>query len=54
MPLPPKQDAKEGAAGGEKVLCVDWDGERLVAGGEGNRVVSWRVSASGDKVEADK
>jgi len=52
VPLPPKEG--EEGAGGEKVLCVDWDGERLVAGGEGARVVSWRVSASGDKVEAEQ
>lgn len=53
VPLPPKEGSEGGAAGGEKVLCVDWDGERLVAGGEGARVVSWRVSAQGGKVEVE-
>ncbi|GAA6012123.1 hypothetical protein JCM10207_005137 [Rhodosporidiobolus poonsookiae] len=45
LPLPPK----EGDAGRkepEKILAIDWDGERLVAGGEGSRVVTWRVSGS--------
>lgn len=42
----------EGSSGGqEKVLAVDWDGERLVAAGEGKKVVSWLVSGTGAKVE---
>lgn len=44
MPLPAKDGETE--AGGEKVLAVDWDGERLVAGGEGARVVVWKVSGA--------
>ena len=32
------------------VLAVDWDGERLAAGGEGARVISWRVSGQGEPV----
>jgi ribosome biogenesis protein len=43
LPLPPKEGA-EGAKGQEKILAVDWDGERLVAGGEGARIVAWKVS----------
>lgn len=42
LPLPPKEEGKVG--GEEKILCVDWDGERLVAGGEGARIVQWKVS----------
>lgn len=42
MPLPPKEGATE--AGREKILSVDWDGERLVAGGEGARVIVWKVT----------
>jgi ribosome biogenesis protein YTM1 len=43
LPLPPK-DGETATVGREKVLAVDWDGERLVAGGEGARVVVWKVS----------
>lgn len=53
VPLPPKDGAEPGAAQ-EKILAVDWDGERLVAGGEGARVVSWRVTASGDGAVLEK
>lgn len=49
LPLPPKE-VGEGSdpakVGQEKILAVDWDGERLVAGGEGARVVQWKVSGS--------
>jgi hypothetical protein len=55
--MPPREDDKQGqsssAAGsgaqGEKVMAVDWDGERLAAGGEGKRVVVWNVSADGQQ-----
>lgn len=49
--MPPMED---GSAGNEKVLSVDWDGEKLVAGGEGKRVVSWRVSGSEGPVMTEK
>lgn len=45
LPMPPREDDQSGQ--GEKVLAVDWDGDRLVAGGEGKRVVVWNVSAGG-------
>lgn len=51
LPLPPKEGSSEktgAGAGTEKVLAVGWDGERLVAGGEGARVVVWRVSGGKD------
>ena len=45
LPLPPKEGGAEaGKKGEEKILAVDWDGERLAAGGEGARVVQWKVS----------
>lgn len=44
MPLPPKEG--EEGVGGEKILAVDWDGERLVAGGEGARIVVWKVTGA--------
>lgn len=48
LPMPPKDNLNAGnSQAGEKVLAVDWDGERLVAGGEGKRVVVWSVSAGG-------
>lgn len=48
LPVP----LEEGKTVAEKVLSVDWDGERLVAGGEGARVVVWKVS--GKEAEAPK
>jgi ribosome biogenesis protein YTM1 len=45
LPLPPKEGAEERKEP-ERILSIDWDGERLVAGGEGSRVVTWRVSGS--------
>jgi ribosome biogenesis protein YTM1 len=47
MNLPPKEGETEN--GREKILSVDWDGERLVAGGEGARVVVWKVSGGKDE-----
>ena len=41
LPMPKEEGAK-----GDKVLAVDWDGERIVAGGEGAKVVVWRVTDS--------
>ncbi|BGP15196.1 hypothetical protein JCM10213_000854 [Rhodosporidiobolus nylandii] len=49
LPLPPKE-GEEDRKEPERILAVDWDGERLVAGGEGSRVVTWRVS--GQETEA--
>lgn len=49
LPLPPKEEGAE-KKGEEKILAVDWDGERLVAGGEGARVVAWKVSGSQTEV----
>jgi WD40 repeat protein len=46
----PKKEGDEDRAEPEKVLAVDWDGERLAAGGEGARVISWRVSGQGEPV----
>lgn len=47
LPLPPKEGAEVSSRSeGERILAIDWDGERLVAGGEGSRVVTWRVSGS--------
>ncbi|BGP31226.1 ribosome bioproteinsis protein ytm1 [Rhodotorula toruloides] len=40
----PKKEGDEDRKEPEKVLAIDWDGERLVAGGEGSRVITWRVS----------
>ncbi|GAA6044465.1 hypothetical protein JCM8097_004466 [Rhodosporidiobolus ruineniae] len=51
LPLPPKE-GDEGRKEPERILAIDWDGERLVAGGEGSRVVTWRVS--GQEAEAPK
>lgn len=42
--LPPKEGEEAEGNGREKILAIDWDGERLVAGGEGARVVVWRVT----------
>ncbi|GAA5944622.1 Ytm1p [Sporobolomyces koalae] len=28
----------------DKILCVDWDGDRIVAGGEGAKVAVWKIS----------
>ncbi|ORY59879.1 ribosome biogenesis protein YTM1 [Leucosporidium creatinivorum] len=44
LPLPPKEGSE--GKGQEKILAVDWDGERLVAGGEGARIVAWKVSGA--------
>lgn len=41
LPMPREEGAK-----GDKVLAVDWDGERIVAGGEGAKVAVWRVTDS--------
>lgn len=38
--------SREEGAKGDKVLAVDWDGERIVAGGEGAKVAVWRVTDS--------
>lgn len=48
VPLPPleQQQGSKAAPGNEKILALDWDGERIVAGGEGNRIVTWNVTAS--------
>ncbi|GAA5855598.1 hypothetical protein JCM8547_001611 [Rhodosporidiobolus lusitaniae] len=45
LPLP-KKEGEENKKEPERILAIDWDGERLVAGGEGSRVVTWRVSGS--------
>ncbi|GAA5907059.1 hypothetical protein JCM6882_005158 [Rhodosporidiobolus microsporus] len=45
LPLPPKE-GEEKRKEPERILAIDWDGERLVAGGEGSRVVTWRVSGT--------
>lgn len=42
LDMPQKEESGEK----EKVLCVDWDGERIVAGGEGARVAVWRVKGT--------
>ncbi|GAA5826659.1 hypothetical protein JCM5353_005005 [Sporobolomyces roseus] len=42
LEMPQKEEAGEK----EKVLCVDWDGERIVAGGEGARIALWRVKGT--------
>lgn len=44
IPLPPKEGEEFSGPGREKILALDWDGEKLVAGGEGARVVVWKVS----------
>ncbi|GAA5970483.1 hypothetical protein JCM11641_007322 [Rhodosporidiobolus odoratus] len=51
LPVPPKE-GEEQRKEPERLMAVDWDGERLVAGGEGSRVVTWRVS--GKEAEAPK
>lgn len=51
LPVPKKEgddDRKEP----EKVLAIDWDGERLVAGGEGSRTIVWRVSGQESQAPA--
>ncbi|GAA5886913.1 hypothetical protein JCM16303_006758 [Sporobolomyces ruberrimus] len=48
----PQKDDKEPGSDKDKVLCVGWDGERIVAGGEGAKVAVWRVS--GKEAEGDK
>ncbi|BGP54826.1 hypothetical protein JCM8202_003333 [Rhodotorula sphaerocarpa] len=50
----PKKEGDEDRKEPEKVLAIDWDGERLAAGGEGARVISWRVSGQGEPVPANK
>ncbi|KAI5475972.1 microtubule associated protein, partial [Pseudohyphozyma bogoriensis] len=49
LPLPGKDGEEVESGKGEKVRAVDWDGRRLVAGGEGARVVCWRVDERGVK-----
>ncbi|GAA5882064.1 hypothetical protein JCM1840_004242, partial [Sporobolomyces johnsonii] len=51
LELPEREGAAERKEK-EKVLAVDWDGERLVAGGEGAQVVVWRVSGQESKAPA--
>ncbi|GAA5958116.1 hypothetical protein JCM21900_002916 [Sporobolomyces salmonicolor] len=48
----PAREGAEQRKEKEKVLAVDWDGERLVAGGEGAQVVVWRVSGQESKAPA--
>ncbi|KAM0791995.1 hypothetical protein ACM66B_007107 [Microbotryomycetes sp. NB124-2] len=43
--MPTLEDA---ASPVDKVMAVDWDGERIVAGGQGSKLVQWRVSESGE------
>ncbi|GAA6006119.1 hypothetical protein JCM11491_002037 [Sporobolomyces phaffii] len=40
----PQKEGKDAGAEKDKVTCVAWDGERIVAGGEGAKVAVWRVS----------
>ena len=47
--LPPKEGEEEN--GKEKILAVDWDGSRLIAGGEGARVVVWKVTGGENEAE---
>ncbi|GAA6061075.1 hypothetical protein JCM10212_006276 [Sporobolomyces blumeae] len=57
LDMPQKEDDAATAVGrGEKdkVLCVDWDGERIVAGGEGARVAVWRVRGTESKDDVAK
>ncbi|GAA5965099.1 hypothetical protein JCM3765_004856 [Sporobolomyces pararoseus] len=52
----PQKEGKEVGAEKDKILCVDWDGERIVAGGEGARVATWRVSGkegAGEKMQVE-
>jgi ribosome biogenesis protein YTM1 len=50
----PQKEGKESGADKDKVLCVDWDGERIVAGGEGARVATWKVSGKeGDAMQVE-
>ncbi|GAA5975430.1 hypothetical protein JCM5350_006477 [Sporobolomyces pararoseus] len=54
----PQKEGKEVGAEKDKILCVDWDGERIVAGGEGARVATWRVNGkegatAGDKMQVE-
>ncbi|KAK4046647.1 ribosome biogenesis protein ytm1 [Microbotryomycetes sp. JL201] len=49
LPMPALQDASSSI---DKVLSVDWDGDRIVAGGQGSQLVQWRVSESGEVAPA--
>ncbi|GAA5894528.1 hypothetical protein JCM8208_006265 [Rhodotorula glutinis] len=51
LPVPKKEGADDKKEP-EKVLAIDWDGERLVAGGEGSRTIVWRVSGQESQAPA--
>ncbi|BGP39129.1 ribosome bioproteinsis protein ytm1 [Rhodotorula kratochvilovae] len=50
LPVPKKEGEERKEP--EKVLAIDWDGERLVAGGEGSRTIVWRVSGQESQAPA--
>ncbi|GAA5912723.1 Ytm1p [Sporobolomyces salmoneus] len=50
----PQKEGKGEREEKDKVLCVAWDGERIVAGGEGAKVAVWRVSGKEGEAEGEK
>ncbi|KAK4052246.1 ribosome biogenesis protein ytm1 [Microbotryomycetes sp. JL221] len=47
LSMPDLDDSSARKDAVDKVLSVDWDGERIAAGGQGAKVVQWKVSESG-------